>query len=75
MKIKNILHTLLCSLMISISFTACSDSTSEEEEEIIATPVKYPIYILNEGNWGSDDFFFLLRSTVTTSSKTYAYHK
>ena len=55
MKIKNILHTLLCSLMISISFTACSDSTSEEEEEIIATPVKYPIYILNEGNWGSNN--------------------
>lgn len=55
MKIKNILHTLLCSLMISISFTACSDNTSEEEEEIIATPVKYPIYILNEGNWGSNN--------------------
>ena len=54
MKIRSTLYTLLCSLMLGMSFTACSGS-EEEEEETIIDPVVHPIYILNEGHWGANN--------------------
>ena len=53
MKTRSTLYTLLCTLMLGMSFTACSNG--EEEEEITVDPVVRPIYILNEGNWGSNN--------------------
>ena len=55
MKINSILFSTLCSIIIGMSFTACSDNIAEEEEENIVDPVAYPIYILNEGHWGANN--------------------
>ena len=52
MKTRSILLTTLCSLMVGMSFTACSDG---EEPEVIVEPVEYPNYILNEGHWGANN--------------------
>ena len=46
--------TTLCSLMLGMGFTACSDDDLEEPEVIIE-PTEYPTYILNEGHWGANN--------------------
>jgi hypothetical protein len=43
---------MLCSLILGISFTACSD---DDEDKLIIDPEDYPAYILNEGIWGSNN--------------------
>lgn len=53
MKTKSILFSTLCSLMISIGFSACDDIDDFEEPTI--DPVVKPIYILNEGSWGANN--------------------
>ena len=52
MKTRSILFTTLCSLMLSMSITGCSES---DEPEIIIEPVEFPNYILNEGHWGANN--------------------
>lgn len=52
MKLKSILFTTLCSLMIGASFTACSDD--DDENEIIVDPLE-ATYILCEGSWGGNN--------------------
>ena len=52
MRTRSLLFTMLCSLMLGISFTACSD---DDEDKLIIDPVDYPAYILNEGIWGSNN--------------------
>lgn len=51
MKTRSILMTTLCSLMLGMGFTACSDE--DDEPELIIDPADYPAYILNEGVWGA----------------------
>ena len=51
MKTRSILMTTLCSLMLSMSFTACSDD--DDEPELPTEPETYPAYILNEGAMGA----------------------
>lgn len=46
--------TTLCSLMLGMGFTACSDDNDDLPEPII-DPVDYPAYILNEGLWGANN--------------------
>ena len=53
MKTRSLLFTMLCSLMLGISFTACSDD--DDDDNPIIDPVDYPAYILNEGIWGSNN--------------------
>ena len=53
MKTRSLLFTMLCSLMLGISFTACSDD--DDDDNPIIDPVDYPAYILNEGLWGSNN--------------------
>lgn len=53
MKTRSTLYTLLCSLILGMSFTACSDG--ENSPEPIIDPVEYPNYILNEGHWGANN--------------------
>ncbi|MBQ8443724.1 MAG: hypothetical protein IJX29_10250 [Bacteroides sp.] len=53
MKTRSILMTTLCSLMLGMGFTACSDD--DDEPEPVIDPVEYPVYILNEGIWGSNN--------------------
>ena len=69
MKTRSILLTTLCSLMIGMSFTACSDD--DDEPEPIIDPVDYPAYILNEGTWGGNNAnisrFFPSYNTSTES--------
>ena len=45
--------TTLCSLMLGMGFTACSND--EDVPEPIIDPVDYPAYILNEGLWGANN--------------------
>ena len=52
MKTRSILFSTLCSLMLGMSMTGCSDS---DEPEIIIDPVEKPNYILNEGHWGANN--------------------
>ena len=52
MKTRSILFSTLCSLMLGMGFTACSDDDLEEPE-LPTEPETYPAYILNEGVWGS----------------------
>ena len=52
MKTRSILFTTLCSLMLGMNITGCSDN---DEPEIITDPVEKPNYILNEGSWGSNN--------------------
>ena len=52
MRTRNLLFTMLCSLILGISFTACSD---DDEDKLIIDPEDYPAYILNEGIWGSNN--------------------
>ena len=52
MKTRSLLFTMLCSLILGISFTACSD---DDEDKLIIDPEDYPAYILNEGIWGSNN--------------------
>ena len=52
MRTRSLLFTMLCSLMLGISFTACSD---DDEDKLIIDPEDYPAYILNEGIWGSNN--------------------
>lgn len=52
MKIRSILFTTLCSLMLGAIFANCSDS--EDEPEPIIDPVDNPVYILNEGGSGDN---------------------
>ena len=69
MKTRSILLTTLCSLMIGMSFTACSDD--DDEPEPIIDPADYPAYILNEGTWGGNNAnisrFFPSYNTSTES--------
>ena len=53
MKTRSLLFNMLCSLMLGISFTACIDD--DDEPKPIIDPVDYPVYILNEGIWGSNN--------------------
>ena len=53
MRTRSLLFTMLCSLMLSISFTACSDD--DDDDNPIIDPVDYPAYILNEGAWGANN--------------------
>ena len=53
MKTRSLLLTTLCSLMLGISFTACSDT--DDDDNPIIDPTDYPAYILNEGIWGSNN--------------------
>ena len=46
--------TTLCSLMLSMSFTACLEDDLEQPELPIE-PETYPAYILNEGLWGANN--------------------
>ena len=55
MKTRSILMTTLCSLMLSMGFTACSDDDLEEPEIIICPGQPYIAYILNEGLWGANN--------------------
>jgi hypothetical protein len=43
---------MLCSLILGISFTACSD---DDEDKLIIDPEDYPAYILNEGIWEANN--------------------
>ena len=52
MRTRSLLFTMLCSLMLGMSFTACSD---DDEDKLIIDPEDYPAYILNEGIWGSNN--------------------
>ena len=52
MRTRSLLCTMLCSLILGISFTACSD---DDEDKLIIDPEDYPTYILNEGIWGSNN--------------------
>ena len=52
MKTRSILFSTLCSLMLGMSMSGCSDS---DEPEIIIDPVEKPNYILNEGHWGANN--------------------
>ena len=52
MRTRRFLFTMLCSLILGISFTACSD---DDEDKLIIDPEDYPAYILNEGIWGSNN--------------------
>ena len=52
MRTRSHLFTILCSLMLGMSFTACSD---DDEDKLIIDPEDYPAYILNEGIWGSNN--------------------
>lgn len=52
MRTRSLLFTMLCSLILGISFTACSD---DDEDKLIIDPEDYPAYILNEGIWGSNN--------------------
>lgn len=53
MKTRSILFSTLCSLMLGMGFTACSDD--DDEPEPIIDPAEYPVYILNEGAWGANN--------------------
>lgn len=53
MKLRSILMTTICSLMLGMSFTACSED--DDEDAPIIDPVDYPAYILNEGDWGKNN--------------------
>ena len=55
MKTRSLLLSMLCSLMIGTSFTACSDDNSEEPNILPIEPESYPTYILNEGSWGANN--------------------
>ncbi len=50
MKTRSILFTTLCTLIVSMGFTACLEE--EDIQEPIIEPETYPAYILNEGLWG-----------------------
>ena len=50
MKIRSIIFSTLCSLMLGMGLTSCSDDINGDEKPII-DPVDYPAYILNEGLW------------------------
>ena len=52
MRTRSLLFTMLCSLILGISFTACSD---DDEDKLIIDPEDHPAYILNEGIWGSNN--------------------
>ena len=54
MRTRSILFSTLCSLMLGMGFTACSDDDLEEPELPIE-PETYPAYILNEGAWGANN--------------------
>ena len=49
MRTRCLLCTMLCSLILGMSFTACSDD--DDDDNPIIDPVDYPAYILNEGAW------------------------
>ena len=52
MKTRSFLFTTLCSLMLGMNITGCSDS---DEPEITTDPIEKPNYILNEGHWGANN--------------------
>lgn len=52
MKTRSILMTTLCSLMLGMGFTACSD---DDDDDVIIEPAEYRNYILNEGHWGANN--------------------
>ena len=55
MKTRSLLMSILCSLMIGTSFTACSEDANEVPDTPTIDPVVYGTYILNEGSWGAND--------------------
>lgn len=66
MRTRKLLFTTLCSLMLGMSFTACSD---EEEDEPTIDPVAENVtYILNEGLWGANNAEISLCYTVGAST-------
>ena len=52
MRTRSLLFTMLCSLILGISFTACSD---DDEDKLIIDPEDFPAYILNEGIWEANN--------------------
>ena len=55
MKTRSLLMSILCSLMIGTTFTACSEDANEVPDTPTIDPVVYGTYILNEGSWGAND--------------------
>ncbi len=55
MKTRSILFTTLCSLMLSLSLTACLDDDENNPQEPTIDPAVLPAYILNEGLWGANN--------------------
>lgn len=64
MRTKSLLMTTLCSLMLSMGFTACSDddenepsnpNTNQPEVPVDPDPVEAVAFILNEGTWGGNN--------------------
>ena len=53
MRTRSLLCTMLCSLILGMSFTACSDD--DDDDNPIIDPVDYPAYILNEGAWEANN--------------------
>ena len=55
MKTRSIIYTMLCSLMLGMSFTACSDDDDDEPGPIVDPTAENLTYILNEGSWGGNN--------------------
>ena len=55
MKNRSIIYTMLCSLMLGMSFTACSDDDDDEPGPIVDPTAENLTYILNEGSWGGNN--------------------
>ena len=74
MKTRSIIFRTLCSLMLGMGLTSCSDDINGDEKPII-DPVDYPAYILNEGLWGSNNAnisrFFPTSTTISVENDFY----
>lgn len=64
MRTRSLLMTTLCSLMLGMGFTACSDddenepsnpNTNQPELPVDPDPVEAVAFILNEGTWGGNN--------------------
>ena len=75
MKIRSIIYSTLCSLMLGMGFASCSDDINGDEDEPITGPIAYPAYILNEGLWKSNNAnisrFFPAYSSISAKSDFY----
>ena len=73
MKTRSILMTTLCSLMLGMSFTSCSDD--DEPEYIVCPEQPHSAYILNEGLWGANNAcistFYHIKNVGVVEEDTY----